>query len=169
MIQSLETRRYAAEDAVRQTAIGLIALGSKLHVAHAVGAITGDVLALMQSEIDTVLRGMNKYMKPDVGFGEAEPLFAPTAAPAREARPRRTPRAEGSVSTANTTSEQTASDRRDRIKTILEAKGQASIKDIATIISDVSEKTIQRELNAMIEDNIIKRQGERRWSVYSVL
>ena len=52
---------------------------------------------------------------------------------------------------------------------ILEAKGQASMKDIATIISDVSEKTIQRELNAMIEDNIIKRQGERRWSVYSVL
>ena len=45
---------------------------------------------------------------------------------------------------------------------------EASIKDISEIISDVSEKTVQRELNAMIDENIVKRQGERRWSKYSI-
>ncbi|MCA9366403.1 hypothetical protein KC722_02375, partial [Candidatus Kaiserbacteria bacterium] len=61
-----------------------------------------------------------------------------------------------------------ALDRRERINTVLEAKGQANIKDIAAIITDCSEKTIQRELNAMIEDNVVKRHGERRWSTYSL-
>ena len=59
-------------------------------------------------------------------------------------------------------------DRRARIKTIIEAKKEATIKDISEIITDCSEKTIQRELNAMIEENIVKRQGERRWSKYSL-
>lgn len=169
VIQSLETRRYAAEDAVRQTAIGLIALLSKLQVAHAIGAVTSEVLTLMQGEIDTVLRGMNKYMKPDAGFGDEEPMFAPAVVPTREPRKRRS-ESSGDLSTSTERpNDQTASERRDRIKTILEAKGQASIKDIASIITDVSEKTIQRELNAMIEDNVIQRQGERRWSVYRVV
>jgi len=42
-------------------------------------------------------------------------------------------------------------DRAERIKTVLEAKPQATIKDVSEIITDVSEKTIQRELNSLIE------------------
>lgn len=41
-----------------------------------------------------------------------------------------------------------------------------SIKEIAMVIRDCSEKTIQRELNTMIERGLVKRQGERRWSTY---
>jgi hypothetical protein len=59
-------------------------------------------------------------------------------------------------------------DRAERIKTVLEAKPQATIKDIAEIITDVSEKTIQRELNSLIEKRQVVREGERRWSRYSV-
>ena len=59
-------------------------------------------------------------------------------------------------------------DRAERIKTVLEAKPQATIKDIAEIITDVSEKTIQRELNSLIEKGQVRREGERRWSRYSV-
>jgi hypothetical protein len=59
-------------------------------------------------------------------------------------------------------------DRAERIKTVLEAKPQATIRDIAEIITDVSEKTIQRELNSLIEKRQVKREGERRWSRYSV-
>ncbi len=59
-------------------------------------------------------------------------------------------------------------DRAERIKTVLEAKPQATIKDIAEIITDVSEKTIQRELNSLIEKGQVLREGERRWSRYSV-
>lgn len=59
-------------------------------------------------------------------------------------------------------------DRAERIKTVLEAKPQATIKDIAEVITDVSEKTIQRELNSLIEKGQVVREGERRWSKYSV-
>ncbi len=60
-------------------------------------------------------------------------------------------------------------DRAERIKTVLEAKPNATIRDIADIITDVSEKTIQRELNSLIEKGQVKRDGERRWSRYSVM
>jgi hypothetical protein len=41
-----------------------------------------------------------------------------------------------------------------------------SIKDIRTAITGCSEKTIQRELANLISQGLIKREGERRWSVY---
>jgi hypothetical protein len=42
-----------------------------------------------------------------------------------------------------------------------------SIKDISKVIRDVSEKTIQRELALLIQQGLIEKRGERRWSVYS--
>jgi hypothetical protein len=44
-----------------------------------------------------------------------------------------------------------------------------SIKDIAKVVQGYSEKTIQRELNTLIEQGVIKREGERRWSVYRAI
>ena len=41
-----------------------------------------------------------------------------------------------------------------------------SIKDIAKVVQGCSEKTIQRELNTMIEQGVVAREGERRWSTY---
>lgn len=51
---------------------------------------------------------------------------------------------------------------------LLKKKKELSIKDIATIIKDVSEKTIQRELVSLIEAGVITKTGERRWSKYSL-
>ncbi|MGH7250205.1 MAG: hypothetical protein ACREGC_04470, partial [Minisyncoccia bacterium] len=41
-----------------------------------------------------------------------------------------------------------------------------SIKDISAIIKDCSEKTIQRELASLISQGLVRKEGERRWSVY---
>jgi hypothetical protein len=41
-----------------------------------------------------------------------------------------------------------------------------SIKDISKVIKDCSEKTIQRELSALISQGLVRKEGERRWSVY---
>ena len=60
------------------------------------------------------------------------------------------------------------SDRTTRIKTVLEAKPEATIKDLTDIITDVSAKTIQRDLNSLIDSGEVIRQGERRWSKYSL-
>ncbi|CAN5678057.1 hypothetical protein BH11PAT2_BH11PAT2_07530 [soil metagenome] len=60
------------------------------------------------------------------------------------------------------------SDRREAIRSILSTKGASYIKDISTLIRDVSEKTIQRELQAMVESGEVSRSGERRWTTYTL-
>lgn len=164
VLQSLETRMFAAEDIIRGVAHALITLESKLTVAQVAGVMSPDVHAVFADEIDSVLRGMNKYLGDDsevMTFGSSR-NENPSIAQKQTSTP--------AVRTPHTPHKQAApqTDRRQRIKTILEAKGEASIKDIADIVTDVSEKTIQRELQAMIEDNVVKRHGERRWSRYSL-
>jgi predicted HTH transcriptional regulator len=129
------------------------------------GVITSDVLQVIDNEVDSVLRALAKYSNEDQLFAERPSPAPAPAKPARKATP--TPAAPTLRSAPASPSESPdQSNRRARILTIIEAKGEVSIKDITDIISDVSEKTIQRELNAMIEDNQIKRIGERRWSKY---
>lgn len=56
-----------------------------------------------------------------------------------------------------------------RGKSILEfvlTKGHANIKDIAQNVKGCSEKTIQRELAKLIKNGLVKKEGERRWTVY---
>src|SRR3989344_4837188 len=58
--------------------------------------------------------------------------------------------------------------RRETIKSLLRIRGQLTIKDISAVISDCSEKTLQRELVSLIADGGVKRIGERRWSTYAL-
>ncbi len=59
-------------------------------------------------------------------------------------------------------------DRREAVLSVIKNKGRASIKDISTLVRGVSEKTIQRELSALITAGVVLKQGERRWSIYSI-
>lgn len=56
--------------------------------------------------------------------------------------------------------------RREQILALFVKGVDVSIKDIAGRIKGCSEKTIQRELNALLYDNVIERIGEKRWSRY---
>ncbi len=58
--------------------------------------------------------------------------------------------------------------RQIKILDIIKDKKSASIKDISDNIKDCSEKTIQRELIFMVKSGILKKEGERRWSRYSL-
>jgi hypothetical protein len=51
------------------------------------------------------------------------------------------------------------------LKIVLE-KQRVSIKDIALLVKDCSEKTIQRELAELVRQGLVRKEGERRWSVY---
>lgn len=42
------------------------------------------------------------------------------------------------------------------------------IKDILTKIKDISEKTLQRELSALVAKGVLKKIGDKRWSRYSI-
>ena len=56
--------------------------------------------------------------------------------------------------------------RRNSILELIKDKKEVTIKDISTIISDCSEKTIQRELMSLISSGVLEKSGSKRWSVY---
>ena len=57
--------------------------------------------------------------------------------------------------------------RRESILNIIQGKNAYSLSDIASKISGVSEKTVQRDLLALVEERVLRKTGERRWSRYS--
>lgn len=59
--------------------------------------------------------------------------------------------------------------RRTTILDFIKGHNNVSIKDIVPNIVGCSEKTIQRELISLIGEGLIKKEGERRWSRYSVV
>jgi len=170
-LRTLEVKPLNATEVLEQFAQSLIGLDSALRIASVSGAFTADVLYTVSGQIDTVLRTLSTYISSNGGIESTLSTFDTAAertpSTRRTAAPSGGTRAQARQSAAPSVAANTA-DRRTRISTILEAKGEATIKDISEIVTDCSEKTIQRELNAMIEDNVVKREGERRWSKYSL-
>ena len=58
--------------------------------------------------------------------------------------------------------------RQSTIINLLKRKKEIMIKDVFPLINGCSEKTIQRELMAMVHDGTLKKIGEKRWSRYSL-
>ncbi len=57
--------------------------------------------------------------------------------------------------------------RQSAIINLIKKKKEIMIKDVAMIIDDCSEKTLQRELASLVDSGILMKQGERRWTRYS--
>lgn len=60
------------------------------------------------------------------------------------------------------------SERRSEILKVLKFNGPSDIRYIQSMVPGVGEKTIQRELNAMIGEGSILRKGIKRWSTYEL-
>jgi len=62
-----------------------------------------------------------------------------------------------------------ATDRNEKIVSFIKSKGQpVSITDIKDVVTDCSEKTIQRNLTALVVSGLIVRTGEKRWARYAI-
>lgn len=59
-------------------------------------------------------------------------------------------------------------ERRDAIMKTIRSKGQVTIRDISKNIRGCSEKTIQRDLQELIQHGVLIREGEKRWAVYKL-
>lgn len=145
----------------------LLVLESTLRIAVAGRAIGGEVVIMILREIDGVMRYIkNHYSKLD----SLPQLLTPVSQARATPRPHRErvviPK--GDLSSEAILVHSPLSDRTTRIKTVLEAKPGATIKDLTDIITDVSSKTIQRDLNELIGQGTVVRTGERRWSRYSL-
>lgn len=73
-----------------------------------------------------------------------------------------------SVSQGHSNLQVKKSQRQENIITLLKGQSNLTIKDFSKVIKDCSEKTIQRELLELVDKGLIKKEGERRWSRYSL-
>lgn len=148
----------------------LMGLRSLLYVLAAARGVRTELVDVISREIDGVVRmlfslthteGRNALFESI----EQEPRYVLPEQKRAGQRPQQAVR--GGVELSRVPAEQ--SGRRDAIVSILRARGTVSIKDISDSITDCSEKTIQRELMSLIEEGLVVREGERRWSKYSLI
>ncbi len=118
-------------------------------------------------EIDSVQRSLCSYFTPQTEHQLMESTRGQNAPRPRIERARQETRLEAGRTHGTAVAPQLG--RRERVLAILRDKGEATIKDIMAFITDCSEKTIQRELITLIKDNIVQREGERRWSKYKLV
>jgi DNA-binding transcriptional ArsR family regulator len=167
----LLTVREGEESALVPLRTELAALDSTLTVIAGARLFAATILSALSDEIDQVLR----YLKHHI-VGQSALSFTSDSAFSRPEQKRSLPRPrrirpqipKNDMSSDAILIYSDLGDRTTRIKTVLEAKPDATIKDLTDIITDVSAKTIQRDLNVLIEQGVVIRQGERRWSKYSL-
>lgn len=158
-LQTLACRWYTAYDELYVFLNTLVALESHIHVARATGLLQEEIADMLLLEIETVLRALQQYLAreknsaPDlVSFTMSQPAPPVTPRAPHKGRPKGQ-----------------HIERRRMIKDIIASKRQSTIKDISEKIPNYSEKVIQREIIAMITDGTIIKEGERRWSRYSLV
>lgn len=172
----------------------LLALSSLLSVARAGGLLSEMNADVIIQEAHLLLQEIASYEEPRL-FLEDAPTLAelakrasdirdqqpvsrsraqsesgvyPSASPATAGATPRTRQGHDKGHISDTPQTQGQSDRRSAILSILNSKGPSDIKDISTLIRGVSEKTIQRELQALVQAGLVAREGERRWTRYSL-
>ena len=58
------------------------------------------------------------------------------------------------------------SQRQELILALIKDKKEVYIKDISSVLVDISEKTAQRELATLVARGVLDKKGEKRWTTY---
>lgn len=151
----------------------VMGLLSGVRLAATAGFIHKDNASVLCAEYEHVAERLVQGSHPSP-FGPEEfvvPQFTLLEAPS----PRPTPQKDISDIKDTPTREKSKEDskrqtsRAELILDVLKKQKSASIKALAAVITDCSEKTIQRELGNLIDQGLVRKSGERRWSVYSLI
>jgi hypothetical protein len=161
----------------------LLTLSSIIAMARASGRLSPMNAEIILREAEHLLLEVASYEEPNIMLGDAPTLAAlsRTALRTKSYTYKRTSE-ETSRPVSNVLERQTSgkghtkkmsvttnkNERRENILTLLKDRGSVYIKDLSTMIKDVSEKTIQRELQSLVLEGIVTREGERRWTRYTL-
>lgn len=151
----------------------LLALSSVLSIAKSGGGLSVMNAEIIGREAHLLLQEIAMYEDPKVSFESLPTLSALMKISDRGdgSERHRSQTEKMHESRPGFSSEGHLKDKKDRkeaILTVLKSMGAASIKDISTVIRDVSEKTIQRELKVLVASGRVIKDGERRWSTYAL-
>lgn len=173
VLASLQVPEFEASARLVELQQELLGLRGSIMMAESAGVITVELVGALDEPIDLAMRYLrNHFFTQSVTDPQNSVVRDAPTVPPKMPRPRKETRVaipKGDISSDAHLVYSQLTDRSERIKTVLDAKPAATIKDIAEVITDVSEKTIQRELNSLIEKGQVVRDGERRWSKYSIL
>lgn len=163
VLQSLEGDERTLTYYAHMVRIALINLESRLRIGAAAKVLSLEHVQVFLTELEVTQRSLRRFR--DTG----EITIAEESI--QERRPQMTRNSYPRVSTQTDTSTQVSPqrDRSDRVLEIIRTKRVVTIKDIVHEVKDCSEKTIQRVLLSLIEKGLISKEGERRWSKYSVV
>ena len=153
----------------------LFALVSALRVRATLGHLSQENIQILTREYEGIIERVasqnqpspfisaEDFVVPQVKADTGRLLSAPEVPDAAQAI--RTHKGQNPIKDIKTgTGEQ--KDRSEVILEIVRKNEGISIKDIAAVVRDCSEKTIQRELVQLIERGLVQKIGERRWSLY---
>ncbi|OGG61269.1 hypothetical protein A3C87_01585 [Candidatus Kaiserbacteria bacterium RIFCSPHIGHO2_02_FULL_49_34] len=152
--------------------IGILELSSKLSILAATGRLSREHLLVFQQELDTLERAIY-FHEPDRAISMPKVAAPRTIRETPKAivttpSPRKpTPSPAAPLSPTPAVSD--TSSRSALIKDVLMKSPASSIKDISRAFPDVSEKTVQREVNTLIARGAVRKEGEKRWSRYSLV
>jgi hypothetical protein len=60
-------------------------------------------------------------------------------------------------------------ERKKNILKLAKESGSVTVREVTNIIKDCSEKTIQRDLMTLVNDGVLRKVGDRRWSRYTLV
>ena len=158
---------------VARTALSreLLALSSVLSIARTSSVLSSMNAELISREAHALLHEVATYEEPRLSFDEAPTLSSITKGAFSREVPQGPKHAIGQrrqEAKSSLIDKGHIKDRHDAILSVIKNRGTASIKDISTLVRGISEKTIQRGLSSLISSGAILKQGERRWSTYSL-
>ncbi|MEK7213662.1 MAG: hypothetical protein AAB637_00895 [Patescibacteria group bacterium] len=138
------------------------------------GLISNMNFSIITKELELLVEFMKKQSSHNAhpeGFVLSEKFFATDVSmPEKiyESRESDKDYVKGHIKKDNIQIKDKKNNRQENILNLLGKSSNLTIRDFAKVITNCSEKTIQRELISLVKNGIVKKVGERRWSTYSL-
>ncbi len=111
----------------------------------------------------------SRSMSEDLSAGSSSISGTVSGSETDEHRPDRSPVKRSRGRSSGYIGNVAKNERRAAIFNLLREKKEITVTDLAAVVTDCSQKTLQRELLQLVEEGILNKEGERRWSRYSLV
>ena len=142
-------------------------VGSLGYIGHLIAlldiAMVGPMISVMNfSLVKNEYSALQQLILAEQAEAGATPFFGETKSPETPILPKTSVLGEPPVVSSGV-------DRRQVIIDFIKGQGWSSIRDIAGVVPNLSNKTVQRQLQNLVRDGVLKKVGDRRWSRYQLV
>lgn len=163
---------YASSGNQKPMLQALLAVLSSVEVAFSSGLMSNMNYSILKDELEELIKIIDR--KSLSGNAYEEKLSSPRffeigVAPHEHSKLKGQSKQIGKMVGNVRESKGQSGERREIMIKMLKDRSNLIIKDFTAVITNCSEKTIQRELLKMVNEGVLKKAGERRWSRYSLV